>query len=194
MMLQTILAAVVLSFCAPAAAAVYEIDPAHSQVSFKVRHLVGKVHGRFTKFSGTIAYEPGKPEGWRASAEIDPASINTDSEKRDEHLRGADFFDTAKCPAMAFKSLRATDVKDGAAKLHGELTLHCVTRPVVLELELAGSAADPWGGRRAGFSARTKLDRKDYGIVWNKLMDNGGAIIGDDVEVSIEIEAVEKVK
>lgn len=187
------IAAAFLAVLSPAArAATYEIDAAHSQVAFRIRHLVGKVPGRFTVFSGVISYEPGKPQTWTVAAKIDPASINTDNVKRDEHLRNPDFFDTAKCPEMAFKSVKVTDVKDGAAKLHGELTMHCVTKPVVLDLELGGVGQDPWGGQRAGFTARTSLNRRDFGIVYNKVLDNGGLMLGEDVEVVIDVEAAAK--
>ena len=169
-------------------AAEYEIDADHSEVGFKVRHLVGKVPGRFSGFSGKFSYEPGKPETWKAEATIDPASINTGNAKRDAHLKGADFFDTAKCPAMGFKSGKVSDVKGERAKLAGELTMHCVTKPVLLDLELGGVTKDPWGGVHAGFTAHATINRKDFGIVWNKTLDNGGVMIGDEVVVTIEVE------
>lgn len=190
---RTILAALVLAaLTTVSSATTYDIDAAHSQVAFKVKHLVGKVPGRFTAFSGTIVYEPGKPETWKVEAKIDPASINTDNEKRDGHLKSPDFFDTAKCPAMGFKSTKVTDAKGDAAKLHGELTMHCVTKPVVLDLEATGTGKDPWGGLRAGFSAKTTIDRKDFGIVFNKVLDNGGLMLGEKVEVVIDVEATVK--
>lgn len=188
--LSILLALAILSSVAHAAT--YEIDATHSQVAFKVKHLVGKVPGRFTTFSGTISYEPAKPLTWKTEATIDPASINTDNEKRDAHLKSPDFFDTAKCPAMSFKSAKVTDVKGSTAKLQGELTMHCVTKPVVLDLELNGAGKDPWGGERAGFTAKTTLNRKDFGISFNKVLDNGGLMLGEEVEVVIEIEAAAK--
>jgi len=192
-MTRTLLAALSLAILSPAArAATYEIDAVHSQIAFKVKHLVGKVPGRFTAFSGTISYEPGKPETWKVDAKIDPASINTDNAKRDEHLRAPDFFDTAKCPAMGFKSTKVTAVKGATAKLHGELTMHCATKPLILDLELGGEGKDHWGNERVGFSARGRLNRKDFGIVFNKVLDNGGLMLGDDVDVDLEIEAVAK--
>lgn len=181
--------AVLLSAALSAAAAVYEIDASHSTVGFKIRHVVTKTSGRFTKFSGTISYEAGKPAAWTVTADIDPASINTDNEKRDGHLRSPDFFDTAKFPKMSFKSVKVTDAKGDSAKLHGELTMHGVTKPVVLDLEFTGAGKDPWGNEKAGFSAKGKLNRKDFGIVWNKAVDNGGFILGDEVEINLEIEA-----
>lgn len=167
----------------------YDIDASHSQVGFRVKHLVGKVPGRFTKFSGTIDFTPGKPETWKVDATIDPASINTDNEKRDGHLKAPDFFDVAKYPDMSFKSTKVTDVKGETAKLHGDLTMHGVTKPVVLVLELGGTTKDPWGNQKAGFSATGKVNRKEFGIVWNKTLDAGGLMLGEDVEVSIDVEA-----
>jgi polyisoprenoid-binding protein YceI len=185
--MRTLLAAAVLASSAlPAAAATYSIDTVHSLIGFRIRHLVAKTSGRFTKYSGTINYTEGKPETWSVEAKIDPASINTDNEKRDGHLRSADFFDVEKCPDMGFKSTKVAKGKDDRWMLHGDLTMHCVTKPVVLDLEVGGVA-----GPKAGFSARTKINRKDFGIVWNKVLDKGSAMLGEDVEVSLDIEADE---
>ncbi len=170
-------------------AEIYDIDSEHSEVGFRVKHLVGKVPGRFTKFSGTIDFTPGKPKIWKVDAAIDPASINTDNEKRDNHLRSADFFDVAKYPAMTFKSTKITIDKSELIKLYGELTMHGVTKPVVLNLEIGGTITDPWGNQKAGFSAKGEINRKDFGIVWNKTLDSGGLILGDDITVNIELEA-----
>jgi polyisoprenoid-binding protein YceI len=183
------LAAAVLAALVPAAfAADYELDTAHSEVTFKVRHLGNKVSGRFTKIGGTFSYDPAGPATWKAEAKIDPASISTDHEKRDAHLKSPDFFDVAKCPELKFKSTKVADVKDNAAKLHGDLTMHCVTKPIVLDLEMGGTSKDPWGGQHAGFSARGKINRKDWGINWNQVLDTGGLFVGDDVEVAIEVD------
>lgn len=187
--MRTLLAALLAVSAVPASAATYSIDPVHSLVGFRIRHLVSKTSGRFTKYSGTINYTEGKPETWSVDAKIDPASINTDNEKRDGHLRSADFFDVEKCPDMAFKSTKVAKGEDGRWMLHGDLTMHCVTKPVVLDLEVGGVA-----GPKAGFSARTKINRKDFGIVWNRALDKGGAMLGDDVEISLDIEADEAKK
>jgi polyisoprenoid-binding protein YceI len=175
-----------------ASAATYELDPAHSTVGFRVKHLVGRVPGRFTKFSGTVDYTPNKPETWKVEATIDPSSINTDNEKRDGHLKSPDFFDVAKYPEMTFKSTKVTDVKGDTAKLEGNLTMHGVTKPVVLDLEIGGTTKDPWGNEHAGFSAKGKLNRKDFGIIWNKTLDSGSLMLGEDVEIAIEAEAQPK--
>ncbi|MBI3553422.1 MAG: YceI family protein [Elusimicrobia bacterium] len=186
-MKELIAAAIVFLPYGFASAETFQIDPAHSSVSFRVRHLVSKVTGRFNKFEGNFDYEKGKPGAWKTSANIDPASINTDVPKRDDHLRSPDFFDVAKCPEMAFKSTKVDGVKGDKAKLHGDLTLHCVTKPVVLDLELAGTVNSPMG-LRAGATATGKVNRKDFGIVWNKTLDSGGLMLGDDVEITIEVE------
>ncbi|MEQ1919043.1 MAG: YceI family protein [Elusimicrobiota bacterium] len=168
----------------------YDIDSSHSQVGFRIKHLVGKVPGRFTGFSGSIEYTPGKPGSWKVDAKIDPATINTDNQKRDGHLKASDFFDVAKFPEMSFKSTKITEVKGEKAKLHGDLTMHGVTKAVVLDLEIGGTTKDPWGKTRAGFSATGTINRKDFGITYNSVLDNGGLMLGEDVAISLDIESV----
>lgn len=193
-MRKLLLVAAVLAAASALRAEDYTIDPAHSSVGFRIKHLVGKVPGRFTKFEGTVSFEPGKPQTWKTEAKIDASSINTDNEKRDGHLKSPDFFDTAKCPDITFKSTKVTDVKGESAKLHGDLTMHCVTKPVVLDLEVGGTTKDPWGNAKAGFTATGKIARKDFGIVWNKTLDAGGVMLGEDVSISLDIEAAAKPK
>jgi polyisoprenoid-binding protein YceI len=180
---KTLLLAVALAVAAPASAKTYTIDAAHSAVGFTVRHLVTKVHGGFAKFSGTIDYEPGKPKAWRADVEIDPASIDTRVAARDAHLRNPDFFDVEKCPKMAFKSTKAEASGETGGKLYGDLTMHCVTKPVVLDLEIAGEATDPKGNPVFGASATGKLSRKDWGIT------SGAGMVGDEVTLQLDVEA-----
>ena len=175
----------------PASAATYAIDLDHSTVSFKVRHLFSKVAGAFNRFEGTLDYEPGKPETWKTQAVIQAASIDTNVEQRDKHLRTADFFDVEKFPVITFKSTKVTDVTPQGAKLHGELTIHGVTKSVVLELAIHGVGDDPWGNTRAGFTATTVIDRKQFGIDWNKPVV-GGLMLGDGVEITLEIEGLLK--
>ncbi len=183
-----VLAAVLLS--STAYAKTYTIDEAHSSVTFTVRHLVGKVAGSFTKFSGTFDFDPKNTKAWKTEASIDAASINTGNAKRDEHLKTADFFDTAKFPTLTFKSTGVTETTGTKAKLQGNLTMHGVTKPVVLDLELTGPVKDPFGtGERAGASATGTVNRKDFGITNSK--DVGG-MIGDDVNIVINIEGVSK--
>lgn len=193
-MMKTIfsLAALAVSLgAAPARAARYGIDTSHSSVEFKVRHMVvSKTHGKFNKFSGDFEFEPGKPKAWRARAVIDAASIDTANEKRDGHLRSADFLDVAKHPSIEFVSRKVTDLKDGKAKLHGDLTIRGVTKPVVLDLEVHGVVTDPSGKERSGFSARGKINRTDYGVSWNRTLDTGGLVVGEEVEISLEVEGI----
>jgi polyisoprenoid-binding protein YceI len=174
-----------------AQAASYTIDPYHSSVSFSIKHVIGKVVGQFSKFSGTFDYDAAKPAAWSAMATIDAASINTGIEKRDNHLRTAEFFDTTKYPNITFKSTGVTDVKGSMGKLHGDLTMHGVTKPVVLDLEVAGTVKDPMGkGERAGATAKGRVSRSDFGI--GPTAGPMAGMIGTDVEITIEIEGVSK--
>ena len=170
------------------------IDLVHSSVGFTVRHLVvSKVRGKFTRWSGTIRMDERDLTGAEVDIAIEPASVDTGVEQRDNHLRSADFFDVERYPTMAFKSSRVEKAKDGSLRLLGDLTLHGVTRPVTLEVEFAGSQKDPWGGLRAGFSARTSLDRKEFGLTYNQLLETGGVVVGEKVDIDIEVEAVKQV-
>ena len=171
-------------------AAVYKVDPDHTTVSFKIRHIFTKVQGVFNKFEGTVEYEPGKPDAWRASGTIDAASINTNVVDRDKHLRSAEFFDVEKYPTITFKGAKITDATETNAKMDGLLTIHGAEKPVVLDVEVHGVGKDPWGGTRAGFTAATKINRKDFGLTWDKRLETGGLIVGDEVEITLEIEAI----
>ena len=175
-----------------AQAAVYEVDPAHSSVSFKIKHLLSKTQGNFNTFSGTIDYEPGKPEMWKAAGTIDTASIDTNNDKRDAHLRSADFFDVEKYSAIEFQTTGVKDVTDATAKIEGILKMHGVEKPVVLDAEILGVGDDPWGNTRAAFMATTKIKRSDFGIVWNQALNAGGFLLGEDVEIVLEVEAIKK--
>lgn len=175
-------------------AAIYDIDPAHSEVGFRVRHIVSKVRGKFDTFSGTIDFDPAKVSALKTTLNIKATSINTADQKRDDHLRSPDFFNVEKHPELVFKSTKVESVGEGQFKMTGDLTLLGVTKPVVLDVAVGGVADDPWGNTRAGFSATGKLNRKDYGMVFNIAMDKGGVVIGDEVELLIEVEAVQKKK
>ncbi|OIO37900.1 MAG: hypothetical protein AUJ72_03700 [Candidatus Omnitrophica bacterium CG1_02_46_14] len=170
--------------------AVYNVDVNHTTVSFKVRHLFSKVQGLFNKYEGTIDYEPGKPETWKTSGTIDVKSINTSVPKRDEHLRSPDFFDVEKYPTISFKSTKVTSATDTAAKLEGVMTMHGVEKPIVLDVEIHGVGKDPWGNTRAGFTAITKINRKDFELNWNQTLESGGVLVGEEVEITLEIEGV----
>ena len=170
------------------------IDLVHSSVGFMVRHLVvSKVRGKFTRWSGTIRMDEHDLARTEVDVAIETASVDTGVEQRDNHLRSPDFFEVEKYPTMAFKSTRVEKAPDGTLRLHGNLTLHGVTKPVVLDVEFAGSQKDPWGGTRAGFSARTSLDRREFGLTYNQLLETGGVVVGEKVDVDIEIEAVKQV-
>lgn len=172
-------------------AAVYRVDPNHTTVSFKIRHLFSNVQGVFTRFDGTIDYEPGKPETWRASGTIDVNSINTNVAQRDAHLRSPDFFDAARYPTIAFKSAGVTDAADTNGKLRGLLTMHGVEKPVVLDVKVLGVGKDPRGNTRAGFTATTRINRKDFGLNWNQALETGGFLVGDEVDITLDIEAAQ---
>lgn len=180
----TVVAAALLGFSAAAQAApsTWTIDPNHSNVSFSIRHFFTKVSGNFTKFSGAIVYDPANAANNSAKAEIDASSINTANERRDGHLKSADFFDVEKYPTLTFESTKVTPVGD-KLKIEGNLTMHGVTKPVTLDGAFIGS-----GPQKAGFEASGKVDRKDFNIVWNKVVDQG-TMLGDDVEIRIAIEA-----
>ena len=177
---------------APAWAATYKIDKDHTTMGFKIRHLFSKVQGRFDQFEGTVDYEPGKPEAWKAEAVIQVASINTNVEKRDNHLRSKDFFDAEKYPTMTFKSTGVKDATPEGGKLEGVLSLHGIEKPVVLNLEIHGVGKDPWGNVRAGFTATTKINRKDFGLTWNEVIEGGQVLVGEEVEITLEVEAIDQ--
>lgn len=173
-------------------AGTWNIDPSHSHVGFSVRHLmVSKVRGEFGSFDGAIRIADNLLDS-SVEATIDVASVSTRDEGRDAHLRTSDFFAVDEHPTWTFRStgLRVENADADEYRLSGDLTLRGVTRPVELELEFHGVQQDPWGGTRIGFSAETKLNRKDFGIDWNALVDGGGVIVGDKVSITLEIEAV----
>ena len=171
----------------------WEIDPAHSSIQFGVRHLmISTVKGKFPKFTATAVADEKEPTRAVVEASIDTASIDTGEAKRDEHLRSPDFFDVAKYPAITFKSTKVEPAGDHRYKLHGDLTMHGVTKPVVLDVEATQQVKGMRGETRAGARATTKVNRKDFGINWSKTMDGGGVVVGDDVDVTIEVEGVKK--
>lgn len=193
----TFLAALVLMAASlatvPAVAAEYDIDPAHSSIEFQVKHLaISRTKGTFGEFSGTFAFEAGKPATWSCEATIKAASVDTGNEDRDNHLRSPDFFNVEEFPVLTFKSTGVEFDGDSEGTLRGELTIHGVTRVVELELEILGTASDPWGNDRAGFSAETKINRKDYGLTWNKALETGGLVVGEDVKIVLEVEGIKK--
>ena len=169
--------------------AIYQLDPSHSTAVFSVKHMmIAKVHGGFEKLSGQLTYDPAQPSKAQVEATIDAASINTREPQRDTHLRSADFFDVEKFPTITFKSKRV----DGAAgdlKVIGDLTIHGVTKEVVLDVEgPSEELKDPWGNMKIGVSATTKIKRKDYGLTWNAALEAGGVLVGDDVNITLDLQ------
>jgi polyisoprenoid-binding protein YceI len=170
----------------------WDIDVGHSAIHFWVRHLViSKVHGRFAKWSGTIELDPQDLTRSSVEVKIDAASIDTQVADRDTHLRSPDFLDVAKYPELSFRSRKIEKAGEGY-RVTGDLTLHGVTRQVVLDAEFNGTAKDPWGNERSAFAAKTSLDRRDYGLTWNAALEAGGVLVGEKVEISLEVEAVKK--
>jgi polyisoprenoid-binding protein YceI len=188
-MKRAVPALLALALAAPAAADTWVIDKAHSEAGFKVRHLTAKVRGRFTDFAGTIDVDPAKPETAKVQFTIKAASIDTDNESRDKHLRSADFFDAEKFPEITFVSTKVTRRDDKHFDVAGNLTMRGVTKAVTLPVEFNGSVKDPRGNEKAGFEIKTTLNRKDYGIVWNRALDAGGVLLGEEVDVEVNIEA-----
>ena len=171
----------------------WDIDVSHSAIHFHVRHMViSKVHGRFAKWSGRIALDEQDLTRSSVDVTIDTSSIDTQSPDRDAHLKSADFLDVEKHPQMTYRS-RRIEKADGAYRVIGDLSLHGVTREVALEAEFAGYGKDPWGNQRAGFSAKASIDRREFGLVWNAALETGGVLVGEKVEISIELEAVKQV-
>ena len=171
-------------------AGTWTLDKIHSTVSFTARHLmVSKVRGRFVDFDAEIVTAQNPLESW-FTATVDLASIDTDNPDRDAHIRSTDFFEVEKYPTMTYKSTEIRPVGDHFV-VDGELTLHGVTRPVALNLEVNGfQAQTPFGDTRAGFSASTEVDRRDFGIVFNMPLDGGGVVVGDKIQVEVEVEAI----
>lgn len=185
---------VALALPAFAFASTWTIDPDHSNIGFKVRHLmVSNVRGSFDKHSGTVEIDDKDITRSKVNISIDTNSINTNVQKRDEHLRSADFFDVTKYPTMTFVSKKVAKAGKDKLKVTGDLTLHGVTKQVVLDV--AGptkESKDPWGNIRKGATATTKINRKDFGLVWNAALETGGVTVGDEVTITLEIEMIKK--
>jgi len=179
---------------AMAFASTWQIDPVHTNIQFTVRHLmISNVKGVFHKFNGTFEIDDKDITKTKASATIDTASIDTGIEKRDEDLRSANFFEVVKYPTMTFESKKFTRVGTNKFQMTGDLTMHGVTREVVLDMEGLGTIVkDPWGGMRRGATLVTRINRKDFGLSYNKVLETGGVMVGDDVAVNIEVELVRK--
>jgi polyisoprenoid-binding protein YceI len=173
---------------------IYTIDPTHSTAGFKVRHLmVANVKGEFSGVTGTVVYDAENPANSRVEATIDATTVHTRDEQRDGHLKSADFFDVAKYPTITFVSTQVEQTGDGELKVTGDLTIHGVTKEVVLDVEgPAPEVKDPWGNIRTGASAATKINRTDFGLVWNAALETGGVLVGEAVNLTLEVELLRK--
>lgn len=171
---------------------IYQIDPAHSSAQFKVRHMmIANVKGEFDKVSGTVNFDPANPSTASLEATIDVASISTRDEQRDAHLKSADFFDVEKFPAITFRSEKVTAMGGENFTVTGDLTIHGVTKEVKLEVdELTDEAKDPWGSVRRGASAKTRINRKDFGMTFNVALEAGGFLVGEEVDLTIDVELI----
>ncbi len=169
----------------------WNIDTSHSGVHFSVRHMViAKVRGSFDRFRGTLELDEGNSEASKVTVRIEAASIDTREEKRDAHLRSADFFDVEKYPELAFVSTNVEALGGDRYRVTGDLTIHGVTREVVLDAESLGAGKDPWGNDRIAFQAQTSIRRRDFGLTWNQALETGGVLVGDEVEISLDVQAV----
>ena len=169
----------------------WQVDNAHTHISFVARHMmITKVRGEFAKYDIVVNYDEEQPARSTVEATIYTDSINTRDERRDGHLRSPDFLDAANYPAMTFKSTRVEQLANGHGRLIGDLTIRDVTREVALDVEFYGLAKSPWGTTSAGFCGLTKIDRKDWGLTWNQALETGGWLVGDQINIEIEVELV----
>jgi polyisoprenoid-binding protein YceI len=171
----------------------WKIDPSHTRAGFSVRHMmIANVHGQFENVSGTVDFNEQDPARSSVDVQIEVASLTTRDEKRDGHLRSADFFDAEQYPYMTFKSRRVEKLGENHGRLIGDLTIRGITKEVALDVEYTGQAKSPWGTTSAGFTARTKVNRKDWGLNWNVALETGGVLVGDTVNIEIEAEIVKQ--
>jgi polyisoprenoid-binding protein YceI len=172
----------------------WQFDTQHSGINFMVRHLlVAKVRGRFTRWSGTMRFDEKNLSASSVDIQIDANSVDTTEPQRDTHLRSPDFLDVANHPRMTFKSTKVERAGDAMFKVKGDLTIRGVTRPAVLEVEYGGAMRDPWGNERAGFTAKATIDRKEFGITFNQVLDHGGLALGEQISIDIDVEATKVV-
>lgn len=169
----------------------WNLDTVHSAIGFSVRHLVfAKVRGRFKTWSGSLELNDENFADSRVQVSIDADSIDTGTADRDAHLRSPDFFDVATYPKLEFRSSRVEALGEDRYRVYGDLTIRDITREVVLESEFSGSAKDPWGNERVAFTAKTSVDRGDFGLKWNQALETGGVVVGERVDIELEIQAV----
>ena len=169
----------------------WQIDPAHTEVGFAVKHMMlATVKGRFADVSGTITIDEADIANSSVDVTISAASVDTKQEQRDAHLRSADFFDVENHPELTFRSRQVKSAGDGKLRIVGDLTIRGTTREAVLETTEEGRGKDPWGNERVGFSATTSIDRREFGLTWNNALEAGGVLVGNDVRISLDVEAV----
>jgi polyisoprenoid-binding protein YceI len=178
------------TLAATKAAQTYTIDKMHSEVTFQVRHLLTKVRGRFTDFSGTVVFDQEHPEQSSASLTIDAASVDTGTPDRDTHLRSDDFFTVGTHPTLTFTSSRVVKTGDDTYDVVGTMTIRGVAKEITMPVTYLGTAKDPWGNVRAGFETSITLNRKDFGLTWNTALETGGFLVGDEVRINLSIQAV----
>jgi len=172
----------------------WNIDNAHTQIQFSVKHMmISKVTGQFEKFSGTVEVDEAHPEQATLQVQIDTDSVNTRDAKRDGHLKSPDFFNSEKYPHMTFVGSKAVQLDAEHGQIFGNLTIRDITREVVLDVEYAGKAKSPWGTTSAGFTAKTRINREDWGLTWNQALETGGVLVGKEIDIAIEVELVEEV-
>jgi len=190
----SVTALITLALPALTFASTWQMDPDHSNLQFKIRHLtVSNVKGDFGKSKGVVTIDEQDPTTLKVELTIDAASINTGHAKRDEHLRSADFFDVAKYPTITFVSRKVTRTDPNRLRVIGDLTIRGVIREVAVDVEgPTPEVKDPWGGVRRGATGTARIHRKDFGLTWNKVLDSGGLVVGDDVDIYVEIELVRK--
>lgn len=173
----------------------WKIDPAHSEITFSVRHLmVSNVRGRFERFSGVVNFDEENPQNSSVEVQIEAASINTREPQRDAHLRSPDFLNAEQFPYLTFKSKRIEVLDDSHGRIIGDLTIRDVTREVTLDVVFNGKVKSPFDMMTAGFSASTKINRKDWGLVWNVALETGGVLVGEEVNIQIELELIKELQ
>lgn len=171
----------------------FELDKSHSAVGFSVKHLmVSNVKGKFNNFDGNFSFDAKTKKLSSLVGAADAASIDTDNQKRDDHLKSPDFFEATKFPKLTFEMTKFTPLKGEKAKIAGNLTIKGVTKPVVFDAEISKIVQDPWGGSRMGISMSSKINRKDFRLNWNKALETGGFVVGDEVKMNVELEGIAK--
>ena len=168
----------------------FQIDKAHSEITFRVRHLLTRVRGRFSDFDGTIDFDADRPVASSVTLAIQSASIDTNQADRDTHLRSADFFSTDEFPTLTFESTGIAAAGDGEYQVTGTLTIRGVSKTIVLPVSYLGTAKDPWGNEKLAFEAETTINRKDFGLNWNAALETGGLLVGDEVTIGVSVQAV----